>query len=117
MSRCIAYSPPASEPSADAYGNESTCSDRGVPNRPDPPEGDPMLQRSWRLLMLLPLVLTGCASMTPTDKGVLAGGGLGALAGGLIGSQSGNTALGAAAGGVLGGVAGGLTGNAIEQSE
>lgn len=59
----------------------------------------------------------GCSSMNNTDKGVLAGGALGAGAGALIGSACHNTAVGALAGGVLGAAAGGLTGNAIDKSE
>jgi hypothetical protein len=55
--------------------------------------------------------------MNNTDKGVLAGGALGAAAGGLIGGQRGKALPGAAIGGVLGAVAGGLTGSAIDKSE
>src|SRR5262249_41158930 len=60
---------------------------------------------------------TGCASMTPTEKGVLGGGAIGGTAGELVGQATGNTAAGAAIGAGLGAVAGGLTGNSIEESE
>src|SRR5262245_55640847 len=67
---------------------------------------------------LLPLLLAGgCASMTNTDKGVLAGGGLGAGTGALIGSATGHTGLGAAVGGIVGAVSGGLVGNAVDKAE
>jgi uncharacterized protein YcfJ len=74
----------------------------------------------WRLLLggaLLPLVMGGCQSMSNTDKGVLAGGGLGAGAGALIGSATHHTGAGAVLGGVVGAIAGGLTGSAIDNSE
>jgi hypothetical protein len=59
----------------------------------------------------------GCQSMSNTDKGVLAGGGLGAATGAAIGSMTGRAGPGAVIGGVVGAVAGGLTGNAIDNSE
>jgi Glycine zipper len=75
----------------------------------------------WRCLplaALLPLLLSGgCASMSNTDKGVLAGGGLGAGTGALIGSATGHTGLGAAVGGIVGAVSGGLVGNAVDNAE
>jgi hypothetical protein len=71
-----------------------------------------------RALALVPMLLAGgCASMNNTDKGVLAGGGIGAGTGALIGSASGNTGLGAAVGGVVGAVSGGLIGNGIDNAE
>jgi hypothetical protein len=54
--------------------------------------------------------------MSNTDKGVLAGGGLGAAAGALAGGPR-HAGVGALAGGVIGAVAGGLTGAAIDNSE
>jgi hypothetical protein len=75
----------------------------------------------WKKLMGTALVpfflLTGCESMSNTDKGVLGGAGLGALAGGVIGSATGHAGAGAAIGAGLGGVAGGLTGAAVDNSE
>ena len=55
--------------------------------------------------------------MSNTERGALAGGGLGAGAGAIIGSATRHTAGGALIGGALGAVAGGLTGNAIDKSE
>lgn len=70
------------------------------------------------LLLLLPVLLSnGCATMSNTDKGVLAGGGIGAGTGALIGSATGHTGLGAVAGGVVGAVSGGLVGSAVDKAE
>jgi hypothetical protein len=55
--------------------------------------------------------------MSNTDKGVLAGGALGATAGALVGGTRHATGPGAIIGGALGAVAGGLTGHAIDKSE
>jgi hypothetical protein len=77
-------------------------------------------QKSRRLLpvlLVLVLLASGCASMSNTDKGVLAGGGIGAGTGALIGSATGNTGIGAAAGGVIGAISGGLIGSGIDESE
>src|SRR4051794_34437284 len=62
---------------------------------------------SWRLRVLLggallPAMLGGgCQSMNNTDKGILAGGGLGAVAGALAGGPR-HAGIGALAGGVIG---------------
>src|SRR5438477_9998461 len=76
--------------------------------------------KSIRLVAVgvLPALLAcGCAGMSNTEKGALAGGGIGAGAGALIGSATHHTGVGAIAGGALGALAGGLTGNAIDESE
>jgi hypothetical protein len=70
------------------------------------------------LVVLAPLIgANGCASMSNTDKGVLAGGGIGAGTGAIIGSATHNAGAGALIGGAVGAVAGGLTGHAIDESE
>src|SRR5262245_20911189 len=66
---------------------------------------------------LLPAFLGGCQSMSNTDKGVLAGGGLGAAAGALVGGSRGHAGTGALLGGALGAAAGGLTGAGIDKAE
>src|SRR5438094_6350602 len=67
---------------------------------------------------LVPLIcLNGCQSMSNTDKGALAGGGIGAGTGALIGSATHHTGAGALIGGAVGALAGGLTGAAIDDSE
>ncbi|HZY87920.1 MAG TPA: glycine zipper domain-containing protein, partial [Gemmataceae bacterium] len=73
----------------------------------------------WRLLLGGALLVLGggCQSMSNTDKGVLAGGGLGAATGAAIGSLTHHTGAGAVVGGAVGAIAGGLTGSAIDNSE
>jgi hypothetical protein len=66
---------------------------------------------------LAALASVGCSHMSTTDKGVLAGGALGAGTGALVGNAAGNTGAGALIGGALGAIGGGLTGNAIERAE
>jgi surface antigen len=75
--------------------------------------------RRLPLLLLSPglWLLTGCESMTHTDKGVLGGGAIGAGTGALIGSATGHTGAGAAIGAAVGGLSGGLIGNELDQSE
>lgn len=63
------------------------------------------------------MILSGCQSMTPTDRGVLGGGAIGAGTGAIVGNALGNTGAGAAIGAVAGAVSGGLIGNEIEKSE
>jgi hypothetical protein len=55
--------------------------------------------------------------MSNTEKGTLAGGGIGAGTGAIIGSATHHTGAGALIGGAVGALAGGLTGNAIDESE
>ena len=69
------------------------------------------------LAAVLPVFGAGCQSMSNTDKGVLAGAGLGSAAGTLVGGSRGHAGAGALIGGALGAVAGGLTGSAIDRSE
>jgi len=70
------------------------------------------------LVAIAPLVcVNGCASMSNTEKGTLAGGGIGAGTGAIIGSATHNTGAGALIGGAVGALAGGLTGHAIDDSE
>jgi len=71
----------------------------------------------YTILLLVPAVMTGCASMTPTEQGVLGGGALGGVTGAIVGNAVGNTGAGAAIGAGVGALAGGLTGNAVEKSE
>lgn len=57
----------------------------------------------------------GCETMT--ERGALAGAGLGAAAGALVGSQNADAGKGALIGGALGTMAGALTGSAIDRAE
>jgi hypothetical protein len=71
----------------------------------------------WLALLAPVMLLNGCESMSNTDKGVLAGGALGAGTGAIIGSATRHTGAGAVIGTAVGAVAGGLTGHAIDESE
>lgn len=60
----------------------------------------------------------GCAQPLSTrEKGILAGGGLGAATGAIIGAGVGNPGAGAAIGGALGGIGGGLVGDQLQQRD
>jgi len=66
----------------------------------------------------LALVLfAGCESLSPTEKGVLGGGAIGAGTGAIVGHALGNTGAGAVVGAAVGGLSGGLIGNSVEKSE
>jgi outer membrane protein OmpA-like peptidoglycan-associated protein len=67
------------------------------------------------LVVLLVIGLTGCASMSRTDKGAILGGTAGAVVGGIIGKQSDNTAAGAIIGAAVGGAAGAVIGNYMDK--
>ena len=66
----------------------------------------------WKLLLGGALLVLGggCQSMSNTDRGTLAGGGIGAATGALIGSATHHAGAGALLGGAVGAIAGGLTG-------
>lgn len=69
-------------------------------------------------LTLAPVMLAwGCESMSNTDKGILGGAGIGAVAGGLLGAAVHRPVAGAALGAAAGGVTGGVIGNAEDRSE
>jgi len=71
----------------------------------------------WSIPILIGIALmASCAQPLSTrEKGVLAGGGLGAATGAIIGAAVGNPGAGAAIGGALGGVGGGLVGDQLQQ--
>jgi osmotically inducible lipoprotein OsmB len=54
------------------------------------------------VLFIMPLLLAGCAGMTPTQKGAVGGAGVGAVAGGLAGGSAKGALIGAGVG-ALGG--------------
>ena len=59
-------------------------------------------------ILVLGLLVSGCAGMSPTEQRVLSGGAMGAAGGTLIGLAAGSPAIGAAVGGgagLLGGFA------------
>ena len=68
-----------------------------------------LIQTTALSLTAIALVLSGCESMSPREKGTAVGAGVGAVAGAAVGSATGGKAgTGAAIGGVLGAVAGNL---------
>ena len=68
-----------------------------------------LIQTTAFSLTAIALVLGGCESMSPREKGTAVGAGVGAVAGAAVGSATGGKAgTGAAIGGVLGAVAGNL---------
>lgn len=69
------------------------------------------------VLGLSALVAGGCASMSNTEKGVGAGGLVGAGTGALIGNATGHSGAGALIGAGIGALSGGLIGNAVDESE
>ncbi len=74
------------------------------------------MRRVLTVVVIITVValLTGCASMSRSDKGILIGGATGAVIGGAIGDASGNTALGAILGAVIGGAAGAAIGEYMD---
>ena len=61
------------------------------------------------------LALSGCASMTGTQKGAVIGGGTGAVVGGVIGKAAGSTVVGAILGAAIGGAAGAYIGRYMDK--
>lgn len=77
-----------------------------------------MKRRAHILVALVAVaLLSGCATMTPTERGIGTGGLIGAGTGALIGKATGNAGAGALLGAGLGALTGGLIGNAVEESE
>ena len=66
-------------------------------------------------LLIAGLTLTGCASLSNTEKGAGAGAGAGAVLGGIIGRTQDNTAKGAIIGAVAGGAAGAVIGRQMDK--
>lgn len=65
-------------------------------------------------VLLLTLLLSGCASMSQTQEGAAVGGTAGAVLGGIIGNQTGSTARGAIIGAAVGGAAGAVIGKRMD---
>ena len=78
-----------------------------------------LIERHTTLLILFLFVgglsLSGCASLSNTEKGAAAGAGAGAVVGGVIGNAAGSTAKGAIIGAVLGGAAGAIIGQQMDK--
>jgi outer membrane protein OmpA-like peptidoglycan-associated protein len=67
------------------------------------------------MMVMSALLLTGCKSLTGTQKGAAIGTAGGAAAGAIIGRTAGNTAVGAVVGATVGGVTGAVIGNKMDQ--
>ena len=65
--------------------------------------------------LVLAMAVSGCSSMSRTEKGAVGGAAAGAAIGGVIGHQSGNTAVGAIIGAAVGGAAGAYIGNYMDK--
>lgn len=61
------------------------------------------------------MLVSGCDSLTKTQKGAAIGAGGGGVIGALVGKAAGNTALGAIIGGAVGGTAGALIGHKMDK--
>lgn len=74
------------------------------------------MRRALSIMLVIALVamLTGCASMSRSDRGLAIGAGAGAVVGAAIGDAAGNTALGAILGAVIGGAAGAAIGEYMD---
>lgn len=74
------------------------------------------MSRTGLALVLAALVpLTGCASMTGTQKGAVIGAGAGGAVGAAVGKATGSTARGAIIGAAIGGVAGAVIGRQMDK--
>ena len=70
----------------------------------------------WIAVLLVgSLSLSGCASLSNTEKGATAGAAGGAVVGGVIGNAAGSTAKGAIIGAILGGAAGAIIGQEMDK--
>lgn len=75
-----------------------------------------MQTRMLTVLIITPiLALSGCSSLSRTQKGGAAGAATGAVVGGVIGHQAGNTAAGAIIGAAIGGAAGAYIGHYMDE--
>jgi len=66
------------------------------------------------LIVAFVVSMSGCASMSRTQKGAVIGGTGGAVVGAVVGDAAGNTALGAILGAAIGGAAGAAIGNYMD---
>lgn len=73
------------------------------------------LSRGVAVLTLATLTLSGCASLSNKERGVVIGSAGGAVVGGAIGRAQGSTAKGAILGAVVGGTIGGVIGHQMDQ--
>jgi hypothetical protein len=77
------------------------------------------MTKKWTgsIVVFLGVWLTGCSTMSNTEKGAGAGGLIGAGTGAVIGSATGHAGAGALIGGAVGALSGGLIGHGVDESE
>jgi outer membrane protein OmpA-like peptidoglycan-associated protein len=73
------------------------------------------LSRYSLIAILFAIVISGCETMTKSQKGAVIGGSSGAVVGGVIGKVVGNTAMGAIIGATVGGVTGAIIGRNMDK--
>ncbi len=66
-------------------------------------------------LLLAAMTVTGCKSLSKTEKGAAVGAGAGAVIGGVVGKKYGSTAKGAIIGAAVGGTAGAIIGQQMDK--
>jgi outer membrane protein OmpA-like peptidoglycan-associated protein len=66
-------------------------------------------------LVVMSVSLSGCSSLSRTEKGAIIGAGAGGAIGGVIGNQTGSTARGAIIGAAVGGVVGAIIGRQMDK--
>jgi outer membrane protein OmpA-like peptidoglycan-associated protein len=66
-------------------------------------------------ILILPILVSGCKSMSKSQKGAVIGTAGGAAAGAVVGKLAGNTVLGAIIGAAVGGVAGAIIGRKMDK--
>ncbi len=70
---------------------------------------------AWGIALCVVVALSGCASLSKTQKGGVIGAGAGAVVGGVIGKAAGSTVVGAILGAAIGGAAGAYIGNYMDK--
>jgi hypothetical protein len=80
------------------------------------PKKETSMTKTALIALALPVLVAGCADLTPGQQRALTGGAIGTAGGAALGAIGGNAGLGAIAGGVAG-VAGGLIYNHVKENE
>lgn len=75
----------------------------------------PRSVRALSIVLIVALTMTGCSSLSNTEKGAAIGAGAGGAAGAVIGNAADNTAAGAIIGAAVGGTAGAIIGQRMDK--
>ncbi|WP_026474746.1 OmpA family protein [Alkaliflexus imshenetskii] len=73
------------------------------------------LRQLFMLAAVASMILSGCSSLSNTQKGAMIGTAAGAAAGAIVGRTAGNTAVGTVVGATVGGVTGAIIGNKMDK--